>query len=47
MEEKKLTNVQAIKAFFDVPPVSMAELKALTAEEREWLGDECRKVLAA
>lgn len=48
----ELTNVQAISKFFGKKEGQsmtefMQEMKALTTEDKDWLGDECRKALAA
>lgn len=47
----ELTNVQAINKFFGKKEGQsmsefMDEVKALTPEDKDWLGDECRKALA-
>ena len=44
-----LTPVQAIKKFFDTPdrPVTMAEMKALSPEDRMSLAKDCAKALGA
>ena len=39
---KGASNVVCIKKFFDNPPVTMAEMKALTKEEREEIGKLAR-----
>ena len=49
MTDDSKSNVKAIKMFFESGPrgrkVEMPELKALTQEEREELGAECRRTL--
>ena len=44
-----LTPVQAIKKFFDTPdrPVTMAEMKALSPEDRMSLAQACAKPVGA
>jgi len=48
MEQEK-SNLTAIRTFFESEPrggkLEMSELKALTHEEREELGAECKKAL--
>lgn len=43
-EIKELNNIAAIKKFFD--EMSINELKKLNAEDRQELGDLCRKELS-
>lgn len=48
----ELTNIQAISKFFgkkegQTMTEFMGELKALTEDDKQELGDECRKALAA
>lgn len=43
----ELTNVQAIKQYFGLDSATtMAEVRKMTPEEREWFGSESRRVLA-
>jgi hypothetical protein len=46
---QELSNIKAIRKVFDSPPgppVTMRELKDLTTDDRQELGDMCREVLA-
>jgi hypothetical protein len=49
MSDQKLSNVAAIRKFFSEGKhgikVEMSELKALSTEDREELGELCRKEL--
>lgn len=47
--EQQLSNVAAIKMYFskDPRPVTIEEVKALTQEERQEVGDFCRAALNA
>jgi hypothetical protein len=45
---EKLTNVQAIRKYFEsrgMRPVTMEELRELTPEQRERLGEACARML--
>jgi hypothetical protein len=46
----RLTNVQAIRKYFEVRgmrPVTLEELRDLTPEQRERLGEACARMLGA
>jgi hypothetical protein len=53
MSMEKTTTIGAIKRFFETPslwdgtvkPVTMTEMKALTSEERQYLGKLCAEAL--
>lgn len=46
-KDTPMSNVKAIRMFFDDPKVTMAELKALTVKDRQQLGDMIREELDA
>ena len=45
---EKLTNLQAIRKYFEsrgIKPVTLEELRELTPEQRERLGEACARML--
>jgi len=41
----QINRIGALRAFFDKPPLTMEELKALNVDERKYLGDAARDAL--
>lgn len=45
--QTSLTPIEAIRKFFEPPPVTFTELKALDSDTRHWIATECARELGA